>query len=136
LEALRNFRALILQVEMKHASKHSSTLTKGPLSAEVKKVASEFITFINKAVTPYHAVEESAKLLKAAGFKELNEVDSWTIEPHQKFYLTKNRTAIFAFAVGGKYKPGNGFSIVAAHTDSPGLRIKPISKLSADNFLQ
>uniref|UniRef100_A0A9J2PNC3 Aspartyl aminopeptidase n=1 Tax=Ascaris lumbricoides TaxID=6252 RepID=A0A9J2PNC3_ASCLU len=121
---------------MKHATKHSTTLSKGPLSAEVKKVASEFVAFINKAVTPYHAVEESAKLLKAAGFKELNEGDSWKIEPQQKYFLTKNRTAIFAFAVGGKYKPGNGFSIVAAHTDSPALRIKPVSKLCADNFLQ
>ncbi|KHN72266.1 Putative aspartyl aminopeptidase [Toxocara canis] len=111
-------------------------MSRGPLSAEVRKVASEFITFVNKAVTPYHAVEESAKLLMAAGFEELNEADSWKIEPLKKYYVTKNRSAIFAFAVGGKYRPGNGFSIVAAHTDSPSLRVKPISKLSADNFLQ
>ncbi|VDK26560.1 unnamed protein product [Anisakis simplex] len=111
-------------------------MSTGPLSAEVRKLANEFISFINKAVTPYHAVNESITLLKAAGFEELDERKPWRIEPTGKYFVTKNNTAIIAFAVGGKYKPGNGFSMLSAHTDSPALRVKPISKITSEQFLQ
>ncbi len=36
----------------------------------------------------------------------------------------------------GKYKAGNGFTIAAAHTDSPVLKVKPVSKVEKNGTLQ
>uniref|UniRef100_A0A915Q442 Aspartyl aminopeptidase n=1 Tax=Setaria digitata TaxID=48799 RepID=A0A915Q442_9BILA len=105
-------------------------------NAEVRKAAKDFVVFLNKAVTPFHAVEESASLLRDAGFQELKESERWIIEPSKKYFVTKNRSTILAFAVGGKYRPGNGYSMIVAHTDSPSLRVKPVSKLCNDKYLQ
>ncbi|KJH53012.1 putative aspartyl aminopeptidase [Dictyocaulus viviparus] len=112
-----------------------STAT-GVNSPEFRQEADEFITFLNKSVTPFHAVEECKERLIQSGFEELAESTDWDIKPDGKYFVTKNRSAIVAFAVGGKYTPGNGFSIVVGHTDSPSLRVKPISKLQSEKFNQ
>lgn len=41
-----------------------------------------------------------------------------------------------AFAVGESFVPGNGVHIVGGHTDSPNLRVRPISKRSKEGYLQ
>lgn len=41
-----------------------------------------------------------------------------------------------AFVVGGKFEKGNGISVVASHTDSPCLKVKPISKQVHEGYLQ
>jgi aspartyl aminopeptidase len=66
------------------------------------------------------------------------EKESWasTCVPGGKYYLTRNGSTMVAFAIGKKWKPGNPISMIGAHTDSPCLRIKPVSKKQGEGFIQ
>ncbi|CAI1763346.1 hypothetical protein SEUBUCD646_0O02800 [Saccharomyces eubayanus] len=98
----------------------------------------EFVNFLNSSHSPYHAVHNIKEHLVSKGFKELSERESWADEValKGKYFVTRNSSSIIAFAVGGKWKPGNAIAITGAHTDSPVLRIKPISKRVSEKYLQ
>jgi len=75
--------------------------------------------------------------LASNGFKELVETENWSLQNKGKYFFTRNNTTIVAFTIGANYHPNTtGFKIIGAHTDSPCLRLSPISKLSTQNFNQ
>ncbi|KAF9279314.1 hypothetical protein BGZ68_007995 [Mortierella alpina] len=100
--------------------------------------AQDFLHFVNQAQSPFHATEQAVLRLRKAGFQEIKEKDNWNgqLKRNGKYFFTRNKSAVIAFAVGGKYKPGNGFSAIGAHTDSPCLKVKPVSKKEKLGYLQ
>jgi len=98
--------------------------------------ANGFLEFVDASPSPYHAVEECKKRLIHAGFQQLKEDSKWEISPMGRYFLTRNQSNIIAFTVGANWKPGNGFTMFGAHTDSPCLRIKVNSKRENNNFVQ
>jgi aspartyl aminopeptidase len=108
------------------------------LAQNLKQPALDFLSFVNASPTPFHAVQSAKELLVKAGFQEIKERDSWasTCRPGGKYYLTRNSSTIVAFAVGKKWKPGNPISMVGAHTDSPVLRVKPVSNKRGEGYMQ
>lgn len=97
--------------------------------------AHALVDFLNSSWTPFHAVDEARKMLLSAGFKHLQERDKWDISPGGRYFFTRNATTIVTFAVGKKYAPGNGFYMIGAHTDSPCLKLKPVSKSTKSDYL-
>jgi len=98
--------------------------------------AVDFVSFLNNCPTPYHVVDQARTLLLNEGYQELNERVKWDLKRNSKYFLTRNKSAIFSFAIGGKYVPGNPFVIIGAHTDSPALKVRPISKRDKEGILQ
>lgn len=92
-------------------------------------LADDLITYVNASPTPWHAVTESVRRLAAAGYRELNEADAWTIAPGDKVFVIRGGSTIAAIEVGEAAPDASGFRFVGAHTDSPNLRIKPNAAL-------
>ncbi|KAI3841807.1 hypothetical protein MKW92_052530 [Papaver armeniacum] len=99
-------------------------------------VVSEIINFLNASPTAFHAVDEAKRLLKKAGFEQISERQDWKLQVGKKYFFTRNYSSIVAFAIGKKFVAGNGFHIVGAHTDSPCLKLKPVSKVTKAGFLE
>lgn len=98
--------------------------------------ASDFISFLNKCPSPYHVVDQARTILLNEGYQELNERVKWDLKRNSKYFLTRNKSAILSFAIGGKYVPGNPFIIIGTHCDSPALKVRPISKRDKEGILQ
>jgi aspartyl aminopeptidase len=100
------------------------------------KTALDLIDFISASPTAAHAVSESARRLDSAGFKRVEEKDAWKNKPGDKFYVVRDRSAIVACRIGSKPPEKAGFRLVGAHTDTPGLRLKPNAVYSQGGYIQ
>lgn len=103
---------------------------------DASSVAGDLVDFLNASPTAFHAVDEAKKRLKGAGYEQVSEREDWKLQAGKKYFFTRNHSTIVAFAIGRKYVAGNGFHIVGAHTDSPCLKLKPVSKVSKCGYLE
>jgi len=100
--------------------------------------AAGLIDFIHSSPTPFHLVETAGAMLRDAGFTQLDERESWPglVAAGGKYFYSRNKSTIVAFTVGSNYVPGGEFKVIGAHTDSPVLKLKPITKRSAHGYIQ
>ncbi|KAL3900906.1 MAG: hypothetical protein SGCHY_000999 [Lobulomycetales sp.] len=77
-------------------------------------------------------------MLVAAGYTPIKETCSFasTLVPGGKYFYTRNSSALIAFSIGSAYKSGNPFAIIGTHSDSPCLKVRPVSKKEKCGFLQ
>lgn len=90
---------------------------------------------LGKATCNFCAVKEIERRLKEKGYEEFDPARKWEVRPGAKFYVKKNGSSIFAFRVGVGMEEAAGFRIVAAHSDSPGFKLKPNPEIYGENGL-
>ncbi|MBI3072974.1 MAG: M18 family aminopeptidase [Deltaproteobacteria bacterium] len=95
----------------------------------------DLIAFLNASPTPFHAVAEVQRRLEAAGFSRLDEGAAWGVAARGRHFVERGGGSIVAFSLGAKPVADAGFHIVGAHTDSPGLRLKPRAARSREGFI-
>lgn len=90
--------------------------------------------FIDESPVNFFAVASLSAMLDKAGFAELRMADQWSLVPGGRYYVKQNDSAIFAFVVGSRDSVATPvpFRIVAAHSDSPGFRVKPKAEILSD----
>lgn len=92
------------------------------------------LDFIDASPSPWHAVNSIETLLQEFEFVRLDETAKWALQPGGRYYVIRDDSSIVLFAVGQKSPAETGFKIIGAHTDSPGLRIKPNAAGCADGL--
>lgn len=103
---------------------------------DITKFNEGLLEFLGASPTPFHAVENIASKLSAAGYELLNEGEPWKLRPDGKYYVTKNDSSIIGFCLNGKNPVESGFQMVGAHTDSPCLKVKPLPVISKKGYFQ
>jgi len=87
--------------------------------------AQDLLNFIDASPSPWHAVATCIQALQDKGFVEINESDAWSLKVKGRYYVVRDDSSIIAFSIGSNAVADKGFKLIGAHTDSPGLRVKP-----------
>ena len=91
----------------------------------------KLIGFLNASPVNFLAVRNVCNELLDNGFVQLKAEDEIRNLP-EKFFITKNDSAVFAFHLGRSTMADAGFHIIAAHSDSPTFRIKPNAEMTGE----
>ncbi|WP_417911252.1 M18 family aminopeptidase [Candidatus Electronema sp. PJ] len=95
----------------------------------------DLISFLHSSPTAFHAAANAAALLTKQGFVQLHEQENWPDLPAGKYFVLRNDSSLIGFTwQGGQTK--SGFRMIGAHTDSPGLKVKPNPLRKEQNCLQ
>ena len=98
---------------------------------EVMDFAEGYKKFISVAKSERLAVKEAEKLLKANGFKNVDDVKS--VKQGDRVYFVNKKKNVAAFIIGSEPLE-NGLRILGAHIDSPRLDLKENPVYEAKGF--
>ena len=106
------------------------------ISAHSRGLARDLLNFIDASPSPWHAAQTTADRLLCAGFVALREDERWQLAAGGRYFVIRGGASIVTFVMGRDNLDTCGFRLVGAHTDSPGLRIKPKALQGGDSLLR
>jgi aspartyl aminopeptidase len=106
------------------------------IPVEAHNTANELLSFIDASPSPWHAVHSVEQQLLKQGFTQLHETLSWQLSAGNSYFVSRAGASIIAFTLGQKLLSETGFRIVGAHTDSPGLRLKPQAAFGSNGLVR
>lgn len=115
--------------------------TMAPSKCTGTALAKEFLAFDDNSPSPYHAVSTISSMLESAGFEKLLESGEWTgdLKANGRYYFTREGSSLVAFACDGNFAKKDtalSFALIGAHTDSPCFKLKPVSNLRKNGYVQ
>jgi aspartyl aminopeptidase len=99
-----------------------------------QQYAQDLLAYIDASPSPWHAVHTTEVRLLAQGFQRLEEQAPWQLKTGGAYFVSRKGGSIIAFRIGQDPIQNSGFRIVGAHTDSPGLRLKPKTAFATDGI--
>lgn len=78
------------------------------------------LAYLNAGMTAWQASAETRRLLRLAGYEELQEREKWRLQAGGKYMVCRQGSAVIAWQQGDLSE----FRLVLSHLDSPGLRLK------------
>ena len=96
----------------------------------------DLLKFIDHSPSPFHAVKNIEQQLRQFNFELLDEKHKWNLKLSGRYYVIRDDSSIIFFVAGDKPLAEAGFKILGAHTDSPGLKIKPKPENSSAGLLR
>ncbi|MDD5297397.1 MAG: M18 family aminopeptidase [Rhodocyclaceae bacterium] len=97
---------------------------------------SDLIEFIAASPSPWHAADTTARRLLARGFVRIEETERWKLVAGGRYFVMRGGSSLIAFVLGSQPLAETGFTLVGAHTDSPGLRLKPRAAHASEGVLR
>ncbi|OIQ96418.1 putative M18 family aminopeptidase 2 [mine drainage metagenome] len=94
------------------------------IPAQSRAQAADLIAYIDESPSPWHAAASTAQRLQAQGYTQLHEERRWQLGAGGRYFVIRGGS-IIAFVLGSESMERTGLRLIGAHTDSPGLRLKP-----------
>ena len=97
----------------------------------------DLAAFVAAAPSSYHAAAEVRKRLEEAGFTSVDESADWSAiaVPGARLVLVRDG-AVVAIAIPATADATTPYRVLGAHTDSPGLMLKPKPTIGGGGFVQ
>lgn len=97
----------------------------------MSNIIEDFVDFLEKSPTSWHAVQEMGNRLASLDISPLDEREKWNLEKGKRFF-TERGGSLCAFAL--PQHPPKKVTLIAAHTDSPALKLKPSPEIRSESL--